>query len=173
MLYTPPWSGFEHTTSVVIGTDCIGSCSPTTIRSRSRQPLTDTGVCVSFGCIYESYFHVVDGTGDADIFDAFCWTANKTNNRLSSQIIEHTNCTTYMLMEFQVLASNWHKNVTGLLKVPSHLLSNGNTGINNQQKEIHRKRRHTITIKVPRFWSSCRVSLFQCDVLSLISNNSN
>ena len=26
MLYTSPWSGFELTTSVVIGTDCIGSC---------------------------------------------------------------------------------------------------------------------------------------------------
>ena len=25
MLYTSPWSGFELTTSVVIGTDCIGS----------------------------------------------------------------------------------------------------------------------------------------------------
>ena len=26
MLYTSPWSRFELTTSVVIGTDCIGSC---------------------------------------------------------------------------------------------------------------------------------------------------
>jgi len=26
MLYTSPWSKFELTTSVVIGTDCIGSC---------------------------------------------------------------------------------------------------------------------------------------------------
>jgi hypothetical protein len=26
MLYTSPWSGFELTRSVVIGTDCIGSC---------------------------------------------------------------------------------------------------------------------------------------------------
>ena len=26
MLYTFPWAGFELTTSVVIGTDCIGSC---------------------------------------------------------------------------------------------------------------------------------------------------
>ena len=28
MLYTSPWSRFELTTSVVIGTDCIGSCKP-------------------------------------------------------------------------------------------------------------------------------------------------
>jgi len=26
MVYTSPWAGFELTTSVVIGTDCIGSC---------------------------------------------------------------------------------------------------------------------------------------------------
>jgi hypothetical protein len=26
MLYTSPWSRFELTTSVVIGTDCLGSC---------------------------------------------------------------------------------------------------------------------------------------------------
>jgi len=26
MLYTSPWSRFDFTTSVVIGTDCIGSC---------------------------------------------------------------------------------------------------------------------------------------------------
>ena len=26
MLYSSPWSRFEHTTSVVISTDCIGSC---------------------------------------------------------------------------------------------------------------------------------------------------
>jgi hypothetical protein len=26
MLYTSPWSRFELTTSVMIGTDCIGSC---------------------------------------------------------------------------------------------------------------------------------------------------
>jgi hypothetical protein len=37
MLYTSPWSRFELTTSVVIGTDCIGSCK--SIRSRSRRPL--------------------------------------------------------------------------------------------------------------------------------------
>jgi hypothetical protein len=24
--YTSPWAGFELTTSVVIGTDCLGSC---------------------------------------------------------------------------------------------------------------------------------------------------
>ena len=34
MLYTLPWAGIESTTSVVICTDCIGSCNPTTIRPR-------------------------------------------------------------------------------------------------------------------------------------------
>ena len=37
MLYTSPWSRFELTTSVVIGTDCIGSCK--SIRSRPWHPL--------------------------------------------------------------------------------------------------------------------------------------
>jgi len=40
MLYTSPWSRFEVTTSVVIGTstDCIDFVNPTTIWSRPRQP---------------------------------------------------------------------------------------------------------------------------------------
>ena len=40
MLYTSPWSRFEVTTSVVIGTstDCIDFVNPTTIWSRPRRP---------------------------------------------------------------------------------------------------------------------------------------
>ena len=38
MLYTSPESRFELT-SLVIGTDCIGSCKSTTIRSRPRRPM--------------------------------------------------------------------------------------------------------------------------------------
>jgi hypothetical protein len=34
-----PRTGFELKTSVAIGTDCICSCNPTTIRSRPRRPL--------------------------------------------------------------------------------------------------------------------------------------
>ena len=37
MFYTSPWSRFEFTTSVVIGTDCIVGYT-TTIRSRPRRP---------------------------------------------------------------------------------------------------------------------------------------
>ena len=33
------WAGLEHTTLVVIGTDCIGSYDPTTIRSQPRRLL--------------------------------------------------------------------------------------------------------------------------------------
>ena len=39
ILYTSPWSRFELITTMVIGTDCIGSCKP--IRSRPRRPLAD------------------------------------------------------------------------------------------------------------------------------------
>jgi hypothetical protein len=39
MLYTVPWSEFELTTSVVIGTGCIGVVvNPTTVRLRPRRP---------------------------------------------------------------------------------------------------------------------------------------
>ena len=57
ILYTSPWSKFELTTSVVIGTDCICSfksnliafvvLNPTTIRSRPRRPLIK--LCIIFG----------------------------------------------------------------------------------------------------------------------------
>jgi hypothetical protein len=39
MLYTSPWLRFELTTSVVIDTDCIGSCKSNYHRSRPRRPL--------------------------------------------------------------------------------------------------------------------------------------
>jgi hypothetical protein len=40
MLYTSPWSRFELTTSVVIGTDCIGNCKSNyhTITAMTAQP---------------------------------------------------------------------------------------------------------------------------------------
>jgi hypothetical protein len=41
MLYSSPWSKFELTTSVMIGTDCIGSCKSTyhTITTTTAPPL--------------------------------------------------------------------------------------------------------------------------------------
>jgi len=48
LLYTSPWSRFEFTTSVVIGTDCIGD--PTIIRSRPRRPPQ------KYVCIH-AYYH--------------------------------------------------------------------------------------------------------------------
>jgi len=41
--YTLPWEGFEITTLVVIGTDCIGSCNLNTIRWRPWRPQILTG----------------------------------------------------------------------------------------------------------------------------------
>ena len=43
MLYTSPLSRFELTTTVVIGTGCIGSLNPTIIQSRPRRPLLIQG----------------------------------------------------------------------------------------------------------------------------------
>jgi hypothetical protein len=48
------WTGFELTTLVVLGTDCIGSYNPTTMRSRSWQPL---GKWYMYMYIYK-YVHV-------------------------------------------------------------------------------------------------------------------
>ena len=39
MLYTSPWSRFELTTSVVIGTDCIGSCKSNYHKITATTPL--------------------------------------------------------------------------------------------------------------------------------------
>jgi len=40
MLYTSPWSIFELTTSVVIGTDCIGSCKSNYHTNKATTPST-------------------------------------------------------------------------------------------------------------------------------------
>jgi hypothetical protein len=49
MLYTSPWSRFEHTTSVVVGTDCIGCCKSnyhaTTV---TTNPVTDDHIYCQF-----------------------------------------------------------------------------------------------------------------------------
>jgi hypothetical protein len=47
MLYTWPWSRFELTTSVVIGTDCIGSCKSNyhTITATTAALYTYKGTC--------------------------------------------------------------------------------------------------------------------------------
>ena len=39
MLYTSPWSRFKLKTSVVIGTDCIGSCKPNYHTITTMMPL--------------------------------------------------------------------------------------------------------------------------------------
>ena len=50
ILYTSPWSRIELTTSVVIGTDCIGSCNS----NYSYSPLT---ICIFIAkCIYFNCF---------------------------------------------------------------------------------------------------------------------
>ena len=41
------WAWFELTTLVVIGTDCIGSHSQTTIRSRPQRPLFNINTIIS------------------------------------------------------------------------------------------------------------------------------
>jgi hypothetical protein len=54
MLYTSPWSGFELTTSVVIGTDCIGSCKSnyhTTMTARWYECFYATAISFTHICV--------------------------------------------------------------------------------------------------------------------------
>jgi hypothetical protein len=44
MLYTSPWTRFELATSVVIGTDCIGSCITATTASKKQTQFEVTEV---------------------------------------------------------------------------------------------------------------------------------
>jgi hypothetical protein len=47
MLYTSLWSTFKLTTSVVIDTDCIGSCKS---NYHTITPTTAPGICNSYLC---------------------------------------------------------------------------------------------------------------------------
>ena len=65
MLYTSPWSGFEPTTSVVIGTDCIDSCKSNyhTITA-TMSPLT-LEICShmsTFQLLFPLFLSMVGGT---------------------------------------------------------------------------------------------------------------
>ena len=54
MLYTSPWSRFELTTSVVIGTDCIGSCNS------NYHTITVTTALKCCDCLILEYdYHVI------------------------------------------------------------------------------------------------------------------
>ena len=52
LLYTSPWSRFELTTSVVIGTDCIGSC-----KSNYHTIMTTTSYGFKTNSIYTDIGH--------------------------------------------------------------------------------------------------------------------
>jgi hypothetical protein len=57
MLYTSPWSRFELTPSVVIGTDCIGSCKSNyhTITATMPPPLSPNQLCRNIKHQKETY----------------------------------------------------------------------------------------------------------------------
>ena len=61
MLYTSPWSGFELETSMMIGTDCIGSCksnyhtiTATTTPYKMMITMYITSFLVNFSSIHQS-----------------------------------------------------------------------------------------------------------------------
>ena len=57
MLYTSPWSRFDLTTSVVIGTDCIGSCKSNYHMIMATMALTvRKWNCIKLKCIRKMPF---------------------------------------------------------------------------------------------------------------------
>jgi hypothetical protein len=54
MLYTSPWSRFELTTSVVIGTDCIGSCK-SNYHTMMATTVPISGIVLKVGQYYSSW----------------------------------------------------------------------------------------------------------------------
>ena len=58
MLYTSTWAGFERTTLVVIGTDCIGSCKS------NYHAITTTRVPY---CLFTIYIYVFQ------LLNVWCW----------------------------------------------------------------------------------------------------
>jgi hypothetical protein len=72
MLYTSPWSRWELTPSVVIGTDCIGSC--------------------------KSNHHMITATTARLTGIAVCWTKNTLINKTQSVVLErHTSTPLYVM----------------------------------------------------------------------------
>ena len=76
MLYTSPWSRFELTTLVVIGTDCIGSCKS------NYHTITTTMVPQSHNvhCIYHTYLNHIglysDSSGSFFFLLSLCICSN-------------------------------------------------------------------------------------------------
>ena len=54
MLYTSPWSRFELTTSVVIGTGCIGSCK-SNYHTMMATTVPISGIVLKVGQYYSSW----------------------------------------------------------------------------------------------------------------------
>jgi len=70
MLYTSPWSRFELTTSVVIGTDCIGSC-----KSNYHRITTMTAPRNIIGTNHMQYYWI----HTKPVFMACHWLCSKSN----------------------------------------------------------------------------------------------
>ena len=85
MLYTSPWSRFEHTTSVVVGTDCIGSCKSnyhaTTV---TKDPVTDDHIYCQFVVVATMPFFLVSWLNTRSLTtDAASGTGNSAPNKFA------------------------------------------------------------------------------------------
>jgi hypothetical protein len=85
MLYTSPWSRFEHTTSVVVGSDCLGSCKSnyhaTTV---TTNPVTDDHIYCQFVVVATLPFFLLSWLNTRLLTtDAASGTGNSTPNKFA------------------------------------------------------------------------------------------
>jgi hypothetical protein len=85
MLYTSPWSRFEHTTSVVVGTDCIGSCkSNNHATTVTKDPVTDDHIYCQFVVVATMAFFLLSWLNTRSLTtDAASGTGNSAPNKFA------------------------------------------------------------------------------------------
>ena len=85
MLYTSPWSRFEHTTSVVVGIDCIGSCrSNYHAITATTNPVTDDYIYCQFVVVATMPFFLLSWLNTRLLTtDATSGTGNSAPNKFA------------------------------------------------------------------------------------------
>ena len=85
MLYTSPWSRYKHTTSVVVGTDCIGSCkSKYHVTTVTTDPVTDDHIYCQFVVVATLPFFLLSWLNTRLLTtDATSGTGNSAPNRFA------------------------------------------------------------------------------------------
>ena len=109
VLFISSWSRFELTTSVVIITDCIGSCKSKYYTITTTTVLVgdkDGGSCCSVHCRGRTR-KCIDPPPPMDINVTILWLKHCCNERLCSKLLDYYGLNVYNLMQIyqiQILA---------------------------------------------------------------------